>query len=209
MKTTPILTSAPAAEPLTLVQAKAHLRVEVADDDALITTLISAAREWSQQYTGRLWITQTWRIGIPQCEVEELYELDGLALPLHPVQSATVTYYDESDAAQTLAGSSYYLDVFGEAARVVLKSSVTPPIVNTDRPTPIYVDAVCGYGASAASIPSGLREALQASMLLQIGTLYAQREELVVGTIAAAPAPVACERLLGPYRLARSLVGLT
>ena len=37
-------------EPLTLKEAKAHLRVEFDDDDLLIESLIVAAREWAEGF---------------------------------------------------------------------------------------------------------------------------------------------------------------
>src|SRR5688500_5745800 len=50
----------PAIEPMALDDAKKYLRVDTADDDVLIKTLITAAREWVERYTGQALITQTW-----------------------------------------------------------------------------------------------------------------------------------------------------
>lgn len=41
-------------EPVTLEQAKTHLRVEHDDEDDYILSLISAAREYAENFTGRL-----------------------------------------------------------------------------------------------------------------------------------------------------------
>lgn len=54
------LNTAPGTEPVTLAEAKAHLRVEVADDDALITNLISAARVHAENVCRRAFVTQKW-----------------------------------------------------------------------------------------------------------------------------------------------------
>src|SRR5690606_23947827 len=53
-------TTDPASEPLTLEEAKAHLKVEVAADDAYITALITAARMTLEEWTGRAFIEQVW-----------------------------------------------------------------------------------------------------------------------------------------------------
>jgi uncharacterized phiE125 gp8 family phage protein len=46
-------TSQPAAEPITLIQAKQHLRVDFSEDDDYITALITAARQHVEKITNR------------------------------------------------------------------------------------------------------------------------------------------------------------
>ena len=50
----------PTIEPVSLTEAKAHLRVFDTADDDYISTLISVARTQAEQRTGRALITQTW-----------------------------------------------------------------------------------------------------------------------------------------------------
>ena len=54
-----ILLTAPAAEPLTLDEARAFLRVEYHDDDAVIAALIAGARLHIEAQTRRALITQS------------------------------------------------------------------------------------------------------------------------------------------------------
>ena len=54
------ITTEPATEPLTLTEAKEHLRVDGTDEDTLITSIITVARKLCENYTNRAFITQTW-----------------------------------------------------------------------------------------------------------------------------------------------------
>ena len=54
------LATEPTAEPVTLAEAKTHCRVDTSDDDTYITTLIKAARLYTEEATNRALITQTW-----------------------------------------------------------------------------------------------------------------------------------------------------
>jgi uncharacterized phiE125 gp8 family phage protein len=56
------LIQGPAVEPLSLDEAKLHLRVDIVDDDELITVLIQAAREYCEEFCHRAFITQTWKL---------------------------------------------------------------------------------------------------------------------------------------------------
>ncbi len=75
------LNTPPAEEPVTLAQAKAWLKVETDDEDALIAALIPAARARAEWHTGRAFVTQHWTLW-----------LDGLGdgyieIPLAPLVS--------------------------------------------------------------------------------------------------------------------------
>ena len=89
-----VMTAAPAAELISLAEAKAHLRIDAGDEDALLAALITAARMFVERTLSLALITESW----------SLY-LDGwprsgtIALPLHPVQAVTaVRVYDPDDA---------------------------------------------------------------------------------------------------------------
>lgn len=60
------LYSPPVQEPVTLAEAKTHLRVTYTDDDALIAELITAARQWFEEQTYRALVTQTWDLKLDE-----------------------------------------------------------------------------------------------------------------------------------------------
>lgn len=58
--------SNPSVEPVTLAEAKLHLRgfTSATDLDAEITQLIVSAREWVEDYTGRALVEQRWKLSL-------------------------------------------------------------------------------------------------------------------------------------------------
>lgn len=184
------LITAPATEPVTLTEAKAHLRVDFSDDDTYIGVLITAARQWAEEFTRRAFVTQTWDLTGDTWPAG-----DRIVLPLGNLQSVTsVTGTDESGTVTTVSSSSYVVDTSGEPGRIVLKSASAWPST-TVRPGGFAVRFVCGYGAAAA-VP----EAVKAGIKLLIGHLYENREDVVVGVMAT-QVPMGARALLWPYRI--------
>jgi uncharacterized phiE125 gp8 family phage protein len=184
-----ILVTAPAAEPVTLSEAKDHLRVTEADEDSLITSLITAARDIAESFTNRAFVTQTWS-----------WKLDTfrpcLEVPKAPLVSvSSIQYVDGAGATQTLAASGYQV---ADAASHTVPGRIVPAYgqawpATRGMPNDITVQYVAGYGGASA-VPPQIRWAI----LLILGELYARRESAIAGTIIT-KVPYSAEALLMPF----------
>lgn len=166
------VTTQPAEEPLTLTEAKTHLKVEVTADDSLITALIQAAREEAEQYLNLKLITQTVTEKLdcfPSYEETNLILLS--AAPVVSVES--VKYQDEDDTQQTLSTDIYGLDNYGLTDNIYLKNNKSWPTV-LDEKNAVEIIYVVGYG-SASDVPQLIKQ----SMLLMIGYWYENRTDKV------------------------------
>lgn len=193
-----VLVTPPASEPLTVAEAKAHLRVFHSGDDDVIEDMITTAREAVETYLGRALITQTW--ALKDDDFEASYRL-----PKAPLASvASITYVDSNGTTQTLAADQYVVLASGvdracEPGRIVPAYNVVWPAVRGE-PDDVVVQFVAGYGAASA-VPQTFKSAMK--VLLE--DLYEERGSYVTGTIVAA-LPTAWERTLAPYRTPLSLV---
>jgi hypothetical protein len=112
----------PTDEPVTLAEAKTHLRIDHNDEDQLIQLWIRAAREYAESYTGRRFVTQTVTVkldGFPNATGDyDFIGTDGPILldgfgpgDLSTVGADTViTYYDLTGTLQTLSSTLYQTD---------------------------------------------------------------------------------------------------
>lgn len=180
-----VQTVAPAAEPLTLAEAKAHLRVDGTDEDTLITALIVAAREQAEAFLRRALITQTWRL-----DADRFAAMMALAYP--PIVSvSSVTYTDIDGNSQTVATSVYELDA--AEAIVRLKYNQTWPSAR-DHPDAVKITYVAGYGAAGSNVPASIRQ----GMLMLIGHMFENRE--LSAPILINQVPMATKHLWMPFR---------
>lgn len=180
--------AATGSEPVTLDEAKAHLRVIGSDEDDLISALIVAAREMAE---GRLNRTITQRT---RTEVFTSWR-DDLVLPKPPIVSVdSVAYTDDVGEVQTLDQDQYFAAVYLEPAVVELVPGFQGPALHF-RHHPIAVTYTAGY-------PEGdVPRAICQWMLLAIGTLYQNRESMVTGVTVAELPENFMALLLQPYRV--------
>lgn len=200
------LVTPPAAEPVSLAEAKAHCRITHPDEDGLIAGYLMAARAHAEVYTRRAFVTQTWDLKLDDGWPRQIrasttarscaYRVD---LPKAPAQSITsISYVDTDGTLQTLAADQYRLlraNQERDEAAVEPAYGVTWPSVRQQGET-ITVRFVCGYDAVLNPFPEPIRQAI----LLLVQHWNENREAVVIGTIVN-ELPLAVESLLFPYRL--------
>ena len=186
-----VLTSGPAVEPVTLAEAKAHLRVDGTVEDTLIASLIVTSRLHVEAALGLALITQGWSWFLDDWPAGR-----EVVLPLRPVQSVTaVRLYAADETLQVIAADTYLLDGIGPPARLVRRGSSAWP-----RPTRvgngIEIAFVAGYGNAPANVPAPIRQAI----LLLVAHWHEHREPVEVGA-PNVPLPLTVSDLLQPYRI--------
>ena len=174
-------TVAPTVEPLSLAEAKAHLRVDITDDEDLITDLIKGARELAEVATNRQFLDATWQLKLDSFPVAGkpglVIDADGsIRLPRAPVLTATqvaITYIDSAGASQTLATTVYGVDLASEPGRVYLLYNQTWPATRGQKRA-VTITYHAGYGTTSASVPETARNLVR----LMVGDAYENRETM-------------------------------
>ena len=185
------LVTAPAVEPITLNEAKSHLRVDFADDDSYITALIVAARMIAEERTGRALITQTWDYVLDDFPIK-----DFISLRKPKLQSVTsVKYIDSDSAEQTVLTSEYLVDADSSPGRIVLKFAKIWPVATLQPASAVRIRMVVGYGL-AIDVPQPLKQAI----LFLVAHWYENRQPVEK---AMEKVPMTFDFLIGPYRVMR------
>jgi uncharacterized phiE125 gp8 family phage protein len=179
------ITVQPVAEPLTLAEVRRQCRVDLTDEDPLLSALVVAAREHVEACIGRALVTRTYQYALPA--TSEPFEL-----PMPPFGALTlVESLDEDGAATTITSADYTLD--------------TVPFVPTLEVTGLPTDAeslrvtyTAGYAAGAASSVLTITTNATAGATVTIGgvtytwraalTTPAVANEVKIGATAAASA---------------------
>jgi len=187
------VTSQPAAEPITLTELKASLRITSTAEDTLLTQYITDARLMVERHTARKLITQKlvgyasayltesqdawwegYRLGPESVTTGRLCSID---MDHGPVASITSVYSIDTDNTETLyASTNYYLDNYDQDRVPVLRfnsNSSAPSGLRGENAWKITY--VAGYG-DAEDVPPIYKHAI----FLAVGHFYENREQIVV-----------------------------
>lgn len=181
------LETPPTSEPVTLTEAKAHLRVSTSSEDTPIGLMITAAREYVELYTGVSLMTRTWALTLGAFA-------DPIELPRGPVASIdAVEYVDANGDPQTIDAADYELDVASTPAQLVRADGFSWPELGAT------ANAVTvTYTAGMDTFPTEFTD-LKLAILLMIGHFYLNRE--AAGSANLAEVPLGVDSLCRPYRL--------
>ncbi|HZP20087.1 MAG TPA: head-tail connector protein [Bauldia sp.] len=187
---TAALITGPALEPVSLAEAKAHLRLDTDDDDQLVTAAIAAARVHVEAATRRALIEQEWRVYLDAWPKRRI-----VTIPVAPLIAVdAVTVFDHTGDPVPVDAGDYEVDTVSVPGRLVLSSPL--PVIVGRAVNGIEIDVTAGYGPSSVDVPAALRQAV----MMLVAHWYEHRGA-VGHDLALAAAPLGFEALVAPYRV--------
>ena len=188
----------PAVEPVSVSEAKQHLRVDISDDDPYIAGLITTARRYAEEYLDRSLIHTQWTMRLDTFPHE--FELPRPPMATSGTMTATsVTYTVDPGGAggtsvlttATLSTSTYRVDREATPGRIRTVYGGTWPSHLAD-PNAVSVTWWGGYGASGADVPAQIRSAI----LMLVAHLYENRQAAVATGAVPQDVPFGVKALL-------------
>lgn len=198
------VTTAPAAQPITLTELKSSLRITNTAEDTLLTQYLEDATLYAENYTGKKLITQTITAyydafagdkgnksdrddfeGVQVGSIIALYGQQKIELEFGPVSSVTsIDTIDTSNSETTFSSANYYLDNYDDfqRPRAIINDGESLGQTELRVLNSIKVVYVAGYGATGSDVPSALRRAL----IVLCGELYSNRGDCSTGECAEA-----------------------
>ncbi len=183
----PILVDGPAVEPISLAEMHLHLRLDDAQEDDLLTSLIKAARLMLESASQLKFISQTWRLSIARVPSGR-----AVRIPLAPVGAVLALRSFDAAGIETLVDPAQYRLAIGTEPGLLKLGQAFPASAGG-----IEIDLVAGFGASAASVPEPLRQALR----MLVAYWFENRGDVDALRPAQLPAEVAL--MIAPYRRLR------
>ena len=157
-------TSNPAELPISLPEAKDHLRVTAAEDDEYITALVRTATQYVEDASKRALVSRTYRLLRPSFAADDWLESGrrAIRIPRPPLVSVdAVKYLDEDLVEQTVASADYQVLTNRIPGAVYLVDDGSwPSAVACDREDVVRIEFTAGYGAAAA-VPGTAKSAIR------------------------------------------------
>lgn len=154
----------PAAEPVSLNEAKKHLEIgdsDTAHDTQLASLIEQARQQWERdtaEYTTKRTVTLT------------VSEIGEMQFPHRPVSAiSSITYYDSGNDSQTLSSSVYQLDTANNRLRLAYEQLWPATAARWDAVTITYT---LGEHDDSTTVPAVAKQA----MLLLIGYYFEDRD---------------------------------
>lgn len=187
-----VMTSGPAGEPVTLQEAKAHLRIDHASEDVLISSLILTSRLHIESALDLALIDQTWTL-----QLDAWPGGGSLDIPLSPLKAVSAVRVKNADGGTiTIAPQSYIVDAASRPPRIVFEPGSQPRA--GVRAAGIEVVFTAGFGAEPSHVPAPLRHAI----LMLVAHWYDNRDVPEAGS-PAARIPEQIGDLIAPFRKIR------
>lgn len=174
--------------PVSLAEARLHLKVDTTDDDELISQLLDSATVYCEQFQNRTYLNRTRFLYLDAFP-------DEIIVPDPPLVSVTsLQYIDTDGATQTWDASNYRVDTSTEPGTITRAYNIDWPSIRSVT-SAITITYVAGYGALATNTPDDVKNAIK----LLIGHWYENREG--VSELNMKEVPLAIKSLLWAERI--------
>lgn len=184
--------AAPAALPIDLEALKLNLRLTTNDEDSLLDFYVKAATDIFERETNQRLISRNFLYELEDFPYRK--DKEGIELPFGPVSEiVSIQYYATDGVLTTWNSSQYILDTARHFPTVYLAPSVTFPTTQDDRHDGVRITFTSGYGATFASVPTGIQWAI----ILLASEMFSKR--LPVDKV-----PEGMERVVSVYRRRRA-----
>jgi uncharacterized phiE125 gp8 family phage protein len=175
------LVTEPDVEPLTVAQVVEYLKIATptaeSEEESLLESFIVAAREIGEGRQHRAYITQTWRMTLP-----DGFPCGAIQIPKGNLQSVDEIKYTDSDGDETTLteGTDYIVTTDGILGKIAPPYAGTWPTATLWPLNPVSITFTCGYGDDATSIP----HLTMVAMKMLISHWHENRMVSVIGTTA-------------------------
>lgn len=195
------VTATESTEPVTLAEAKLWIRHGLASsdtsEDAMISGMISAAREVAEERCKRAFVNHSYEI-IRDSFPDE--STGAIKLPRPPLSTTatdlTITFIKEGSAADstTIDATAITVDHHSEPGRVYPSPDNEWPSCVADRPDAITITYKAGNNSVC---PQPVKDWIK----MRVAGYYAQREAFVAGHIVQEMSRDFIDGLLDPFRI--------
>ena len=196
------LITPPESEPITLTEAKKHLKIEVEDtvEDDNINSLIRAAREYCEDYQCRAYVSQVWELVLDQFPIKNF-----INIPIPPLQSVeSVKYKDKNGVECVFDLNNYIVDIDKEPGRIFLAYGKSWPSVTLQPVSSFRIRFTAGYSpkseGDSIDLAGNVPETVKQAMKLLIGYWFENREAAIVGSVGK-ELEFSVHALLNPNRI--------
>lgn len=171
----------PSTQCVTLAEVRAFLRIDTTSDDYMLTAFIQSAESYAENYMKRSINKQRWELRLDEFPGDDEASAD-IELPRPPLTTVTsevvISYVKDTTAGDTtsLASTVYTVDYYSEPGIIY-------PAYDNEWPTPrdeknaVRITYYSGY-----STPANVPEPIKQWVKLRVGSMYENRESLMVGT---------------------------
>ena len=185
---TKTLLSGPAVEPVSLADAKAHLRLDTTDEDLVVGAMIGASRVAVETDIRQVLIAQQWRVSNTAWPTDRRIDLP--VLPLISVDA--VRALDAEDNPTAVPATDFSVEPEAGIVTINAGAAALAPTLSAGG---YEIDFTAGFGVASTDVPHALRQAI----LMLVTHWFEHRSAITIGEALVAT-PQGVHALIAPYR---------